>query len=146
MARKTSRPTARCPLGVNGGEYPHWSITQICSLAVKLGAEFVELPVRRVIGTGPQAVLKEIRRRGLGIHIGAMVSELADAFVVAHAVGAPLIVAVDDAIERAELSRGQTSRPSGSSSSGSWTSRRIARSASPWRTPSSGSRGCRRTS
>ena len=108
MGRKTSRPITRCPLGVNGGEYPHWSITQICSLAVKLGAEFVELPARRVIGTGPLAVLKEIRRRGLGIHIGAMVSELADAFVVAHAVGAPLIIAVDDAIERAELSRGQS--------------------------------------
>ena len=108
MGRKTSRATARCPLGVNGGEYPHWSIAQICSLAVKLGAEFVELPARRVIGTGPLAVLKEIRRRGLGIHIGAMVSELADAFVVAHAVGAPLIVAVDDAIERTDLGRGQS--------------------------------------
>ena len=110
MARKTGRRTTRCPLGVNGGEYPHWSVAQICDLAVKLGAEFVELSARRVIGGGPQAVLKDTRRRRLGIHIGAMVSELTDAFVAAHAVGAPLIVAVDDAIERAELSRGQSIR------------------------------------
>jgi sugar phosphate isomerase/epimerase len=108
VARKTGSRTARCPLGVNGGEYPHWSVARICDLAVKLGAEFVELSARRVTGAGPRAVLKEARRRRLGIHIGAMISELADAFVVAHAVGAPLIVAVDDAIERAELSRGQS--------------------------------------
>lgn len=110
MARTTGRRTSRCPLGVNGGEYPHWSVAKICDLAVKLGAEFVELSARRVIVGGPQAVLKETRRRRLGIHIGAMVSELTDAFVAAHAVGAPLIVAVDDAIERAELSRGQSIR------------------------------------
>jgi len=110
VARTTGRRTTRCPLGVNGGEYPHWSVAKICDLAVKLGAEFVELSTRRVIVGGPQAVLKETRRRRLGIHIGAMVSELTDAFVAAHAVGAPLIVAVDDAIERAELSRGQSIR------------------------------------
>ena len=108
MARAAGRRTALCPLGVNGGEYPHWSVGQICDLAVKLGAEFVELSARRVIDAGPQAVLKETRRRRLGLHIGAMVSELADAFAVAHAVAAPLIVAVDDAIERADLSRGQS--------------------------------------
>ena len=62
MARRTSRPSTRCPLGVNGGEYPHWSVAQICNLAVKLGAGFVELSARRVIGAGPQAVLKEIRQ------------------------------------------------------------------------------------
>ncbi len=95
----------RCPLGVNGGEFPHWSVTQILDLAVRLGVAFVELSARRVIGAGPAAVAAEARHRGLGIHIGAMVSELPDAFVVAHAVGAPLIVAVDDAIERADLSR-----------------------------------------
>jgi hypothetical protein len=109
VARTTGRRTTRCPLCVNGGEYPHWSVAKISDLAVKLGAEFVELSARRVIVGGPQTVLKESRRR-LGIHIGAMVSELTDAFVAAYAVGAPLIVAVDDAIERAELSRGQSIR------------------------------------
>ena len=29
------RPTL-CPLGVNGGEFPHWSVGQICDLAVKI--------------------------------------------------------------------------------------------------------------
>lgn len=108
MARAANRQATLCALGVNGGEYPHWSVAQICDLAVKLRAEFVELSARRVIAAGPQAVLEETRRRRLGIHVGAMVSELADAFVVAHAVAAPLIVAVDDGIERADLSRGQS--------------------------------------
>ena len=53
MARTTGRRTTRCPLGVNGGEYPHWSVAKICDLAVKLGAEFVELSTRRVIVGGP---------------------------------------------------------------------------------------------
>ena len=92
MARAANRQATLCALGVNGGEYPHWSVAQICDLAVKLRAEFVELSARRVIAAGPQAVLEETRRRRLGIHVGAMVSELADAFVVAHAVAAPLIV------------------------------------------------------
>jgi sugar phosphate isomerase/epimerase len=94
-----------CPLGVNGGEYPHWSVGRTCDLAVKIGAAFVELSVRRMQDAGAPAVAKEARRRGLGIHVGAMVSELPDAFAAARAVGAPLIVAVDDAIERTDLSR-----------------------------------------
>jgi sugar phosphate isomerase/epimerase len=95
----------RCPLGVNGGEFPHWSVGQICDLAVKIGAEFVELSVRRVMDAGASAVAEEARRRGLGVHIGAMVSELPHAFAAARVVDAPLIVAVDDAIERADQGR-----------------------------------------
>jgi hypothetical protein len=26
-----------CPLGVNGGEFPHWSVGRICDLAMKCG-------------------------------------------------------------------------------------------------------------
>ncbi len=99
------RGPAPCPLGVNGGEFPHWSIERICDLAVKLGAEFVELSVGRILGAGPVAVTDAARRRGLGVHVGSMVSELEAAFGAADAVAAPLIVAVDDAIERADRSR-----------------------------------------
>jgi sugar phosphate isomerase/epimerase len=80
-------------------------VGQICDLAAKIGAEFVELSVGRVRDAGGPAVAAEARRRGLGIHVGAMVSELGSAFEAARAVAAPLIVAVDDAIERADLSR-----------------------------------------
>jgi sugar phosphate isomerase/epimerase len=97
-----------CPLGVNGGEFPHWSVGRICDLAVKIGAQFVELSVRRVVDAGAGAVAEEARRRGLGVHVGAMVSELSQAFAAARAVQAPLIVAVDDAIERTDQSRGES--------------------------------------
>jgi sugar phosphate isomerase/epimerase len=99
---------APCQLGVNGGEYPHWSIEQILDLAVSIRAEFVELSVRRVTDRGVPAVAVEARRRGLGVHVGAMVSELPHAFQAASAVGAPLIVAVDDAIERSDVSRAES--------------------------------------
>jgi sugar phosphate isomerase/epimerase len=99
---------APCPLGVNGGEYPHWSIEQILDLTVKIRAEFVELSVRRVMDAGAPTVVAAARRRRLGVHIGAMVSELQDAFRAACAIASPLIVAVDDAIERADRSRGES--------------------------------------
>jgi sugar phosphate isomerase/epimerase len=94
-----------CPLGVNGGEYPHWSVSQILDLAVKIRAAFVELSVRRMMDAGTPTVADEARRRGLGVHVGAMVSELSEAFAVARAIESPLIVAVDDAIERTDRSR-----------------------------------------
>jgi hypothetical protein len=50
---------ALCPLGINGGEFPHWSVGQICDLAVKIGAEFVELSVHRVTDAGAPAVAEE---------------------------------------------------------------------------------------
>jgi len=99
---------AACPLGVNGGEYPHWSIEQILDLAVKIRTEFVELSVRRVTDAGAPAVAAHARRRGLSVHVGAMVSELPEAFPVARAIAAPLIVAVDDAIERSDRSRAES--------------------------------------
>ena len=34
-----------CPLGVNGGEFPHWSVGQICDPAVKIGAKADGSPV-----------------------------------------------------------------------------------------------------
>jgi hypothetical protein len=45
MARAANRRTTLCALGVNGGESPRWSVAQICDLAVKLRAKFVELAV-----------------------------------------------------------------------------------------------------
>ena len=99
---------ARCPLGINGGEFPHWTVEEILDLGVRLRAEFVELSARRVAEYGAEALRQSARARGLGVHVGAMVSELAAAFQLAGAVGAPLVVAVDDAIERAELGRRQS--------------------------------------
>ena len=91
---------ARCPLGINGGEFPHWTVEEILDLAVRLRAEFVELSARRVAEYGAEAIRRSAQAR-------ATVSELAAAFQLAGAVGAPLVVAVDDAIERAELGRRQ---------------------------------------
>jgi hypothetical protein len=105
MTPTEGRRPAPCPLGVNGGEFPHRSVGQICDLAARIGAQFVELSVGRVRDAVAPAVAAEVRRRGLGIHVGAMVSELGAAFETARAIAAPLIVAVDDAIERADLSR-----------------------------------------
>jgi sugar phosphate isomerase/epimerase len=105
MAGVAGVVTDRCPLGVNGGEYPHWSVSQICDLAVKVGAAFVELSAARVTGAGAAAVLQEARSRGLAVHVDAMVSALPAAFAAARAVEAPFVVAVDDAIERADLGR-----------------------------------------
>jgi sugar phosphate isomerase/epimerase len=80
-------------------------VSQICDLAVKVGAEFVELSVGRVTAAGAPAVLGEARSRGLAVHVDAMVSELPAAFAAARALEARFIVAVDDAIERADVGR-----------------------------------------
>jgi sugar phosphate isomerase/epimerase len=93
---------------VNGGEYPHWPVTQILDLAVKIQADFVELSVRRVVDAGPATVSSEARRRRLGVHVGAMVSELSQAFAAARAIESPLIAAVDDAIERSDQGRAES--------------------------------------
>ena len=100
----SDRDRGPCPLGVNGGEFPHWSVGTIAELAVKLGAEFVELPTSR-IAADPDGVRAEVERRALGVHVSAMVSDLTGAFAAARAVGAPFVVAVDDAIERTDAGR-----------------------------------------
>jgi sugar phosphate isomerase/epimerase len=64
----------------------------------------VELATGRV-AAGPEVVRAEAARRGLAVHVSAMVSELPAAFAAARAVGAPYVVAVDDAIERPDTSR-----------------------------------------
>jgi sugar phosphate isomerase/epimerase len=97
-----------CPLGINGGEFPHWSVAEICDLAVKLRAQFVELSGRRIIAEGAEAVRRETAARGLGVHVNAGASELAPAFATAHALKAPVIVVFDDAIERVDASRRQS--------------------------------------
>ena len=94
-----------CPLGVNGGEFPHWSVAEICDLAMKLRAQFVELSNRRIAGEGIDAVGREAAARGLGVHVNAGASELASAFTTARALRAPVIVVFDDAIERVDASR-----------------------------------------
>ena len=94
-----------CPLGVNGGEFPHWSVAEICDLATKLRAQFVELSNRRITGEGIDPVGRETAARGLGVHVNAGASELASAFATARALGAPVIVVFDDAIERVDASR-----------------------------------------
>ena len=37
-----------CRFGINGGEFPHWTVGAICDLAVKVRAQFVELASRRI--------------------------------------------------------------------------------------------------
>jgi hypothetical protein len=71
---------------------------------VRVGAAFVELSTQRITEAGAPTVLREAGDRGLAVHVGAMVSELPGAFAAARAVEAPLVVAVDDAIERADPS------------------------------------------
>ena len=92
--------TMPCPhSGINGGEFPHWSVAEICGLAVKLRAQFVELSGRRSslegAAGGPP---RDTAARGLGVHVNAGASELAPAFATAHALKAPVIVVFDDAI------------------------------------------------
>ena len=96
---------SECPFGINGGEFPHWTVGEIAELAVKVGARFVELPLRRLAGDGAAVAVKETRTRGLAIHVNAGTSELAEAFGTARTLGAPYIVAFDDAIERVDASR-----------------------------------------
>ena len=95
----------QCPLGINGGEFPHWSVEQICDLATKVGAQFVELSSARLGQEGLDPVGRSTRSRGLAIHVNAAVSDLPAAFTAARALDSPFIVAFDDAIERADASR-----------------------------------------
>jgi sugar phosphate isomerase/epimerase len=95
----------RCSFGINGGEFPHWSVADICDLAVKVGAQFVELANRRIVSEGTGPVGREMVARKLGVHVNAGVSELAPAFSTARTLGAPVIVVFDDAIERVDASR-----------------------------------------
>ena len=98
----------QCPLGINGGEFPHWSVAEICDLAVKLRAQFVELSGRRIVAEGAEGVSRETVARGLGVHVNAGASELAPAFAAARALKAPVIVIFDDSIERVDASRRQS--------------------------------------
>jgi sugar phosphate isomerase/epimerase len=91
---------ARCSLGINGGEFPHWTVDQVLDLAVHLRAEFVELAAGRVAECGAEALRRSTRARGLGVHVGAMVSELAAAVRLAAAVEAPLVVSRRQSLER----------------------------------------------
>jgi hypothetical protein len=94
-----------CSFGINGGEFPHWPVADICELGVKLRAQFVELSSRRIVGEGTEAVGREFTARRLGVHVNAGSSELATAFGTARALGASVIVVFDDAIERVDASR-----------------------------------------
>jgi sugar phosphate isomerase/epimerase len=67
--------------------------------------QFVELPSRRIVGEGTAAVGRELAARRLRVHVNAGASELAAAFGAARALGAPVIVVFDDAIERVDASR-----------------------------------------
>ena len=97
-----------CRFGINGGEFPHWTVGAICDLAVKVRAQFVELASRRIASEGAEAVGREIAARNLGVHVNAGASELAAAFGAARTLRAPVIVVFDDAIERVDASRRQS--------------------------------------
>jgi len=99
---------SQCRFGINGGEFPHWPVAAICDLAVKVGAQFVELPCRRIAHDGAASVARELAARTLGVHVNAGASELAAAFAEARALHAPVIVVFDDAIERVDASRRQS--------------------------------------
>jgi sugar phosphate isomerase/epimerase len=94
-----------CPLGINGGEYPHWPIAKICDLAVEVKARFVELSVARIAETGAEDVRRELSARGLAVHVDGDTSELAAAFSAAIKLDSGLIIAFDDAVERPDMSR-----------------------------------------
>src|SRR5262249_52734112 len=99
---------APCAFGINGGEFPHWPVRDICDLAVKLQAQFVELSSRRIVGEGTTAIGRELDARPLRVHGNAGASELTAAFGAARALGASVIVVFDDAIERVDASRRQS--------------------------------------
>jgi sugar phosphate isomerase/epimerase len=97
-----------CPFGINGGEFPEWPVGRIADLAVKLGARFIELPCRRLAGSGAAGALAQAEARGVSIHVNALVSEAPEAFAAARLVRAPYIVIADDCIERMDASRGES--------------------------------------
>jgi hypothetical protein len=66
----------RSPLGINGGEYPHWPMAKICELASALKAQFVELAASRIERDGIEHVRHELAASGLRIHVNCATSEL----------------------------------------------------------------------
>ena len=74
-----------CSFGINGGEFPHWPVAEICDLAVKVRAQFVELSSRRIAGEGTAAVGKELAAHGLRAHVNAGAADLTAGFEVARA-------------------------------------------------------------
>jgi len=94
-----------CPLGINGYEFPRWSIAKICDLAVELKARYVELSVARIAETGAGDVRRELSARGLSAVVDCDTSALAAAFSVAIELDSSIIVALDDGVERADISR-----------------------------------------
>jgi len=96
---------AICPLGINGGEYPHWPVAKICDFAVTLKAQFVELGVGRITKEGADRIRQELTSRGLTVHVNSAASEMRLGFSIARSLGAPIIVVSDDAVERADRSR-----------------------------------------
>ena len=94
-----------CPLGINGGEYPHWPVAKICDLAVMLKAQFVELGVGRITKDGTDGVRQELTSRGLTVHVNCAASEMRLGFSAAHSLRSPIIVVFDDTVERADRTR-----------------------------------------
>jgi len=96
---------SRSPLGINGGEYPHWPVGKICELAAALKCQFVELAASRITRDGIEQVRHELMESGLGIHVDCATSELAATMKIAQALESPIVVVFDDAVERADTSR-----------------------------------------
>lgn len=94
-----------CPFGINGGEFPDWPVERIVELAVKVGAQFVELPTGRLGATDAEHAREAATAAGLAIHVNGLVSALPAAFASARAVQATYLVVGDDAIERTDASR-----------------------------------------
>jgi sugar phosphate isomerase/epimerase len=97
-----------CPFGINGGEFPDWPVERIVELAVKVGAQFVELPAGRLGAPDAAQAREAAASAGLAIHVNGLVSALSAAFASARAVQAPYVVVADDAIERADASRAES--------------------------------------
>jgi sugar phosphate isomerase/epimerase len=97
-----------CPFGINGGEFPSWPVERIVELAVKVGAQFVELPASRLGGADATHAREAAAAAGLTIHVNGLVSALPAAFASARAVRAVYLVVGDDAIERTDASRAES--------------------------------------
>jgi sugar phosphate isomerase/epimerase len=97
-----------CPFGINGGEFPDWPVERIVGLAVKVGAQFVELPAGRLGGADAAQAREAATSAGLAIHVNGLVSALPAAFGSARAVEATYLVVGDDAIERTDASRAES--------------------------------------
>ena len=97
-----------CLFGINGGEFPDWPVERIAELAVKVGAQFVELPAGRLSGPDAAHAREAAASVGLAIHVNGLVSALPAAFASASAVQATYLVVADDAIERADASRAES--------------------------------------